>query len=183
MKHTSRNTSFGQNSGRRDAFDSNTSRSETAQNTKQTAKLESKSKKSSFKKSFKLNQIRTVTRANRDLLVNINMFLLTNSELKGLFWSVKSVDYNSNLKTLKICIDTIDNKLGTTLEKMRKVARFLGEDMYQKDLLTITPRVYFSVQKEDTLMDKLAKIEFENKLFEQITKNAESKEGVGLLSV
>jgi hypothetical protein len=130
------------------------------------------------KYNFKTGQVRTITRANRDILVNINMFLLTNAELKGLFWSVKNVDYNSHLKTLKINIDTIDNKLGTTLEKMRKIARFLGEDLYQKGILNITPRVYFSVQKEDTLMEKLAKIEFQNMIDDRLLKNTKKSEGL-----
>ncbi len=127
-----------------------------------------KPKKTTSKNKFKINQVRTITRANRDMIVNINMFLLTNIELKDLFWSVKNVEYNPSTKLLNIEIDTMDNKLGTTLEKMRKNAKGLAQHLYSNGVTNNIPRVNFSVQKGESLLDKLTKMDYENNLKKEV---------------
>jgi hypothetical protein len=96
-------------------------------------------------KSPKIAQQRLINRADRELLVNVNMFLLGDESLKGLFWNVAEIGYNPATKSLKIAITTTDNKLGTTLEKMRKKAKYLAEYLYDAGAIYCRPRIYFSV--------------------------------------
>ena len=70
-------------------------------------------------KSLQIKKQMHLKRANREVIVNINMFLLNQESLKGLFWNVAKIEFNPNLQTLKIGITTNDTKLGTILEKLK----------------------------------------------------------------
>ena len=110
-----------------------------------------------------INKLRVIKRNDRDLVANINMVLLGQESMKGLFWNVAGVDYNPTNHSLKVGITTTNNKLGTTLEKMRKNAKLLSDHLYLEGVLNCRPRVYFSLHKEtedklrlDNLLDRFS---------------------------
>jgi hypothetical protein len=105
---------------------------------------------------------------NRELVANISMFLLTNEKLKGLFWSIKTVDYTKFDHTLKIGINTT-KKLGTTLTKMRSVAKDLANYLFENGITVMRQtQIVFYVDKEDEIIARIysliEKVEEETKL-------------------
>jgi RNA processing factor Prp31 len=92
---------------------------------------------------------------NRELVVNISMFLMGNEKMKNLFWNVKNVDYIKSEGTIKIGINTT-KKLGTTLEKLRSVAKDLSNYLYEQGL-TIRRRtkIEYYVDKEDEMVARI----------------------------
>jgi hypothetical protein len=91
-----------------------------------------------------------IKRADREVIVNINMFLLGEESLKGLFWTVAKIDFEPHAKTLKIGITTTkDGKLGTTLEKLRKKAKPLSDYLCESGALHCRARIYFSLYKQE----------------------------------
>jgi ribosome-binding factor A len=99
-------------------------------------------------KSKQIAKQMVIKRANKELIVNINMFLLLEESLRGLFWNVAAIDFNPGTRVLKIGITTTDNKLGTTLEKLRKNAKALAQYLFETGSIHCRPRIYFSVYKE-----------------------------------
>jgi hypothetical protein len=100
-------------------------------------------------KSASIKKVMHIKRANREVIVNINMFLLGQENLKGLFWNVANIDFNPTTKALKIGITTNDTKLGTTLEKLRKNSKPLSDYLYQSGALHCRARIYFSIYKQE----------------------------------
>jgi hypothetical protein len=99
-----------------------------------------------------------VKRANREVIVNIGMFLLNQENLKGLFWNVAKIEFNPITKSLKIGITTTNNKLGTTLNKLRKNCKPLSDYLYESGALHCRARIYFSMHKEDEDMARILEI-------------------------
>jgi hypothetical protein len=92
---------------------------------------------------------------NRELVLNISMFLLTNEKMKNLFWNVKTVTYSRSEDTIKIGINTT-KKLGTTLEKLRSVSKDLSNYLYDQGItIRRQTRVSFFVDKEDELVARI----------------------------
>ena len=100
-------------------------------------------------KSLKIKKQMHLKRANREVIVNINMFLLNQESLKGLFWNVAKIEFNPNLQTLKIGITTNDTKLGTILEKLRKNAKSLSNYLYESGALHCRSKVHFAIYKQE----------------------------------
>lgn len=99
-------------------------------------------------KSKQIAKEMVIKRANKELIVNINMFLLREESLRGLFWNVAKIDFNPSSKVLKIGITTT-TKLGTTLEKLRKNSKALAQYLYESGSIHCRPRIYFSVFKQE----------------------------------
>jgi hypothetical protein len=92
---------------------------------------------------------------NRELVLNISMFLLTNEKMKNLFWNVKTVTYSRSEDTIKIGINTT-KKLGTTLEKLRSVSKDLSNYLFDQGLtIRRQTKVSFFVDKEDEIVARI----------------------------
>jgi hypothetical protein len=114
-------------------------------------------------KSASIKKEMHIKRANREVIVNINMFLLGQESLKGLFWNVAKIDFNPTTKALKIGITTTETKLGTTLEKLRKNSKSLSDYLYESGALHCRSRIYFSIYKqEEDLMRVIEMLEAVN---------------------
>lgn len=95
---------------------------------------------------------------NRELVVNISMFLLGNEKMKNLFWNIKTVEYAKFENKIKIGINTT-KKLGTTLEKLRSVAKDLSNYLYEQGLtFQRQTQVVFFVDKEDEFVARIYNI-------------------------
>jgi len=91
----------------------------------------------------------------RELVTNINMFLLTSDNLRNLFWNVKSANYSKKDGVLKIGINTT-KKLGTTLEKLRKISKDLSNYLFENGLtVKRQTKIEFFVDKEDEILAKI----------------------------
>lgn len=108
------------------------------------------------KKTFNQGQKKkNFRKENRELVLNISMFLLTNEKMKNLFWNVKTVTYSRSEDTIKIGINTT-KKLGTTLEKLRSVSKDLSNYLYDQGLtIRRQTRVSFFVDKEDEIVARI----------------------------
>jgi|688.fasta_scaffold21501_5 hypothetical protein len=92
---------------------------------------------------------------NRELVLNISMFLLTNEKMKNLFWNVKTVTYSRSEDSIKIGINTT-KKLGTTLEKLRSVSKDLSNYLFDQGLtIRRQTKVSFFVDKEDEIVARI----------------------------
>lgn len=97
-------------------------------------------------------------RENRELVVNISMFLLGNEKMKNLFWNIKTVEYAKFENKIKIGINTT-KKLGTTLEKLRSVAKDLSNYLFEQGLtFQRQTQVVFYVDKEDEFVARIYNI-------------------------
>lgn len=95
---------------------------------------------------------------NRELVVNISMFLLGNEKMKNLFWNIKTVEYVKFENKIKIGINTT-KKLGTTLEKLRGVAKDLSNYLFEQGLtFQRQTHVVFFVDKEDEFVARIYNI-------------------------
>lgn len=94
-------------------------------------------------------------RQTRQLNLTISMFLLGNETMKGLVWTVHKVEYIRSTQTVKIGIDTVRSKLGTTLAKMRKLARPLAEYLFESGLTFRIAQIEFYVNKEDESVKRI----------------------------
>jgi len=95
---------------------------------------------------------------NRELVVNISMFLLGNEKMRNLFWNIKTVDYVKFENKIKIGINTT-KKLGTTLEKLRSVAKDLSNYLFDQGLtFQRQTKVVFYVDKEDEFVARIYNI-------------------------
>jgi ribosome-binding factor A len=109
-----------------------------------------------IKKSSKSNYKNDAsTRLTRQLSLTTSMFLLSNETLKGLFWTVHSVKYNRTEQKLKIGIDTIDSKRGTTLSQMRKLAKPLAQKLHDEGLVFKLPMIEFFIQTEHEAIQRI----------------------------
>ena len=97
-------------------------------------------------------------RQTRQMNLTISMFLLGNETMKGLVWTVHKVDYNRSSQTVKIGIDTVKSKLGTTLSKMRKLARPLAEYLFESGLTFRIAQIEFYVNKENESVQRIYSI-------------------------
>lgn len=105
---------------------------------------------------------RNSIREERELKTAVSFFLLGKEELSSLFWNIKSVRYNKVSQNLSIGINTIDGKLGTTLNKLRKTCKELSLYLYQGGYTFKKAHINFFVdkndQKEISLKEKIDKI-------------------------
>jgi len=99
-----------------------------------------------------------VQKPNRDLITGISMCLLSKEELRKQFWNIKSANYNHQKQEVSIGISTIEGKLGTTLEKLRKVSKSLSEDLYEKGITFKRAQIVFFVDNQEKEIDKIYKI-------------------------
>jgi hypothetical protein len=104
---------------------------------------------------FTAHKKKNKRRENREIVLNISMFLMGNEKLKNLFWNVKTVDYIKSENTIKIGINTT-KKLGTTLEKLRSVAKDLSNYLFdQGQTFRRQTRIVFYVDKEDEIVARI----------------------------
>ena len=104
---------------------------------------------------FTAHKKKNKRRENREIVLNISMFLMGNEKLKNLFWNVKTVDYLKSENTIKIGINTT-KKLGTTLEKLRSVAKDLSNYLFdQGQTFRRQTRIVFYVDKEDEIVARI----------------------------
>jgi len=104
---------------------------------------------------FTAHKKKNKRRENREIVLNISMFLMGNEKIKNLFWNVKTVDYLKSENTIKIGINTT-KKLGTTLEKLRSVAKDLSNYLFdQGQTFRRQTRIVFYVDKEDEIVARI----------------------------
>jgi len=89
------------------------------------------------------------TKKNREFIVTVSMFLLGQETLRTLFWTVKSVQYQSQLQKVRVGISTTDGKYGTTLNKLRKTARGLSDFLYEQGLTFRQAHIEFFIDTTD----------------------------------
>jgi hypothetical protein len=106
----------------------------------------------------KLNSVDANTRLTRQLSLTTSMFLLSNETLKGLFWTVHSVKYNRTEQVIKVGIDTLEGKRGTTLAQMRKLAKPLAQRLHDAGLIFKLPRIEFFIQTEHESIQRIYNI-------------------------
>ncbi len=94
-------------------------------------------------------------KADRELLLTVSMFLLGREELRKLFWTVKTVDYDRTEQKLSVGISTVTGKLGTTLAKLRKTSRDLSDYLYEQGLTFRQAKIRFYVDKEDEKLQRV----------------------------
>ena len=92
----------------------------------------------------------------RELTLTVSVFLLGREEVKGLFWNILNTHYDHQNNVINIGISTIEGKLGTTLQKLRKTAKYLSQYLFDYGLTFRKARVHFYVHTED---NELARIE------------------------
>ncbi len=103
----------------------------------------------------KKNRKTTETKRNRQLVLSVSMFLLSQESLRTLFWNVKKVTYDTQNQVIRVGINTTDGKLGTTLTKLRKVSRGLSDYLYENGLTFRQSKVVFFVDREDEQLERL----------------------------
>jgi hypothetical protein len=109
------------------------------------------------RKNKKMKKASNITqKKTRELLLTVSVFLLGREEVKGLFWNVMNTNYDGASNTLNIGISTIEGKYGTTLQKLRKTAKYLSVYLYDSGLTFRKSHVNFYIHKED---NELARIE------------------------
>jgi hypothetical protein len=69
----------------------------------------------------------TQGKKTRELTLTVSVFLLGREEVKGLFWNILNTHYEHQNNVINIGISTIEGKLGTTLQKLRKTAKYLSQ--------------------------------------------------------
>jgi hypothetical protein len=97
----------------------------------------------------------TENNKQRQLKLNITMFLLTQEGLKNQYWSIRSVNYNHINQKLKIGITTTNGKYGTTLTALRKVAKPLADYLYEQGLTLRRVRVNYFIDTNDEYIQKI----------------------------
>lgn len=113
-------------------------------------------------------------KSNRELLLNISMFLLNQEKLKSLFWTVKTVDYIRSENTINIGINTT-TKLGTTLQKMRTLRKNLAQHLFELHLTQNRPAmINFFVDREDDIVARVYDI-LEDLNIQDIQENKEGE--------
>lgn len=98
---------------------------------------------------------RTPTKPNRELLLNVSMFLLNQEMLRKQFWNVKSASYDKVNQKVNIGINTTSGRLGTTLSKLRKTSKFLSDYLYEQGLTFRKAKINFFVDKEDMEIERI----------------------------
>lgn len=94
-------------------------------------------------------------RRNRELVLNVSMFLLNQEQLKNQFWTVKTVSYEVASQKVSIGINTTNGKLGTTLTKLRKTSKELSDFLYDQGLTFRKAKIVFFVDKEDIEIERI----------------------------
>jgi hypothetical protein len=122
-----------------------------------------------FKKTNQRAQLRL-------LLSNISMFLLNQEKLRNLLWSVKSLDYKKHKSTLRIGINSNDNKLGTVLQKMRTLRKPLAEYLYLQGVTNQVLKIDFYIDKEDEIIEKIYNLIYN--LIDKVSTNQKTEDGV-----
>lgn len=97
----------------------------------------------------------TENNKQRQLKLNITMFLLTQEGLKNQYWSIRSVNYNHISQKLKIGITTTNGKYGTTLTALRKVAKPLADYLHEQGLTLRRVRVNYFIDTNDEYIQKI----------------------------
>jgi hypothetical protein len=98
------------------------------------------------------------SKKDRELMITINVFLLGREEVKNLFWNIYTVDYNPKESIVKIGINTINGKLGTTLEKLRKTSKDLSQYLRDSGLTYKKSNIIFFVDKSAAETRKLEEL-------------------------
>ena len=97
----------------------------------------------------------TVQKKSRELILNVSLFLLNQEQLRKLFWSVKSVHYDTANQGVGIGISTTKGKYGTTLTKLRKCSKDLSDHLYENGLTFRKAKVNFFIDREDFELERL----------------------------
>lgn len=92
---------------------------------------------------------------DRELILNISMFLLGKEELRKQFWNVTSVNYDRSEHKVSIGINTTEGKLGTTLSKLRKVSKDLSNHLHEVGQTFKRAKIVFFVDKEQEEIERI----------------------------
>lgn len=98
------------------------------------------------KKTKKLN---SGAKQRRQFVLTVSMFLLRQETMKDLVWTVHNVHYDRTNQVVRIGVDTMNGKLGTTLTSLRKLARPLSEYLYEQSLTFRIAKIRFYVDKQE----------------------------------
>ncbi len=99
-----------------------------------------------------------VNKNERELITTISMYLLKNESLRSQFWNIKSVFYDHHKQEVRIGISTINGKLGTTLQKLRKTCKGLADFLYEHGQTFKHAHIIFFVDKDDEKINKVYNI-------------------------
>jgi cell division protein FtsB len=94
-------------------------------------------------------------KSERELLLTVSMFLLGREELRKLFWTVRSVNYDKSAQKVAVGITTVTGKLGTTLTRLRKTSKELSDFLYEQGLTFRKAKIQFFVDKEDEKLQRV----------------------------
>jgi len=89
------------------------------------------------------------TKKNREFILTISMYLLSQEVLRTLFWNVKTVDYQAHNRLIRVGISTTNGKYGTTLNKLRKTSRGLSDFLCEQGLTFRPAHIEFFVDRSD----------------------------------
>ena len=92
---------------------------------------------------------------DRELILTTSLFLLSKEELRKQFWNVKSVTYDKQNQKINVGINTTNGKHGTTLAKLRKVAKDLSNHLYDQGLTFRQAKVNFFIDKEEEQIERI----------------------------
>jgi hypothetical protein len=98
-------------------------------------------------KSSQQSTIKPFKIIDREIIVALNNYLLDQEVLKDLFWNIANVEYLPTPQAIKIGITVDGNKEGTTLLRMRKLAKPIAEMLYLTKLINNKPRVLFHIHE------------------------------------
>ncbi|MEM1312269.1 MAG: hypothetical protein AAGF07_02280 [Patescibacteria group bacterium] len=91
----------------------------------------------------------------REFILTTSLFLLSKEELRKQFWNVKSVKYDKQIQKVSVGINTTNGKHGTTLAKLRKVAKDLSNHLYDQGLTFRQAKIGFFIDKEEEQIERI----------------------------
>ena len=97
----------------------------------------------------------SLKKKEREFLLTVSLFLLGKEELRKQFWNVKSVKYDKLNQKLNVGINTTNGKYGTTLSKLRKVAKDLSNHLYDEGLTFKKAKVVFFIDREEEEIERI----------------------------
>jgi hypothetical protein len=103
------------------------------------------------------------SKKDRQLSLSVSLFLLGREELKKQFWNIDSIHLDYETQILTISVSTMQGKLGTTLQKLRKTSKPLADYLFLSRITFKRPIIAFEVTKSfntlTSIQTAIAKIE------------------------
>ncbi len=101
------------------------------------------------------DRVKKNKKKDRELILTVSLFLLSKEELRKQFWNVKSVSYDKLNQKVNIGVSTTNGKYGTTLAKLRKIAKELSNHLYEQGLTFRQAKINFFIDKEEEQIERI----------------------------